>query len=251
MTYDVARQRVVLFGRGNNSLLADTWEWDGTTWTQRLPTTSPSPRVSSATYDVLRQRVVLFGGFGNLGPLSDTWEWDGSNWAQQAPARNPGPREYHAMAYDVARQRIVLFGGSYYSDTWLFGPLIPAIAQPFGTACAGSRGLPVLTSNAPYLGNPAFALDLLAARPASPCVFGVSSGTQSLPIGPCTLYLRDPILPSLAVTNWAGFAEAPRVAIPIDIALRGVTLHAQALVVDPQAVLGLAFSAGLRLVLGD
>jgi hypothetical protein len=31
MAYDSARQRVVLFGFGSNSLLADTWEWDGTT----------------------------------------------------------------------------------------------------------------------------------------------------------------------------------------------------------------------------
>ena len=55
-----------------------------------------------------------------------------------------------------------------------------------------------------------------------------------------------------AVTNWAGFAESPRFALPHDITLRGVTLYAQAAVVDPLApVLGVAFSAGLRLVLGD
>lgn len=36
VAYDVARKRVVMFGGdGESGLLADTWEWDGTRWTQR------------------------------------------------------------------------------------------------------------------------------------------------------------------------------------------------------------------------
>ena len=114
------------------------------------------------------------------------------------------------------------------------------------------NGLPRLTSNTPYLGNPAFALDLLSARPASACAFGLSGAMQSLPIGPCTLYLRDPIVALLAVSDGAGFAQAPRFALPLDITLRGAMFYAQAFVVDPQGpVLGLAFSVGERLLLGD
>jgi len=39
MAYDATRQRIVLFGGGRNArpydALGDTWEWDGTRWSQR------------------------------------------------------------------------------------------------------------------------------------------------------------------------------------------------------------------------
>ena len=123
MAYDVARQRIVLFGGGDSisGFFADTWEWDGTTWLQRTPPTVPSARSGTAmAYDVARQRIVLFGGYGN-GYLNDTWEWDGTTWLQRTPPTAPSARSYHAMVYDAARQRIVLFGGSQnnaLNDTW-------------------------------------------------------------------------------------------------------------------------------------
>src|SRR5262245_54635307 len=42
MTWDGARGQVVLFGGDDGSgSLADTWVWDGSTWTQKSPATSP------------------------------------------------------------------------------------------------------------------------------------------------------------------------------------------------------------------
>ncbi len=204
-------------------------------------------------YDVARQRVLLFGGLGNgSNSYSDSWEWDGSNWTQRTPTNSPSARGGHAMAYDFARECVLVFGGDdAFDDMWLYSST-PAIAQPFGTACSGSSTPPILTSNSPYLGNPAFGLDLLSARASAACLFGLSAARQSLPVGPCTLYLQNPIIPLPAVTNWAGFAESPRFALPLNINLRGVPLYAQAFVADPQGTaLGLTFSAGLRLVLGD
>jgi hypothetical protein len=253
MAYDAARQRVVLFGGWDGSArLSDTWEWDGSAWTRRGTASGPSARLGHAmAYDVARQRVVLFGGEGP----SDTWEWDGVTWSQRAPATVPVARSLHTMAYDVARQCVVLFGGGhahgYLSETWLYSPR-PARAQAFGTACSGSSVAPVLTSSAPYLGHSAFALELVGARPAAACLFGLATATQAQAIGPCTLYLKDLPIALPAASNWAGFAETSRFAIPLDVGLRGVTLHAQAFVVDPRGpVLGLTFSAGRTLVLGD
>ncbi len=198
----------------------------------------------ATAYDVARARVVLFGGAGTS-RLADTWEWDGSNWTQLPPGINPGTV---VMAHDVARQRLVHFDGS----TWLHGLLTPTTAQTIGTACSGSAIPPVLAGNGSYLGNPAFALELIGARAVSACVFGWSAGTQNLPIPPCTLYLQNPIVPLLALTNQAGWAESPSFPIPLDITLRGASFHAQTFVPDPQGpVLGLTFSAGLRLVIGD
>src|SRR5262245_29068293 len=49
MAYDVARRRVVLFGgNGRSGLLADTWEWDGASWTQRTPAIVPPARQGHA-----------------------------------------------------------------------------------------------------------------------------------------------------------------------------------------------------------
>jgi hypothetical protein len=123
-TYDSVRQRVVLFGgrSGNQSDLADTWEWDGTNWLARLSLQFPPARsLGALAYDAARQRVVLFGGAAS-GSLQDTWEWDGSNWQQRTPAVRPSARHSHAMVYDAARQRVVLFGGNvggiWNNQTW-------------------------------------------------------------------------------------------------------------------------------------
>jgi hypothetical protein len=82
MAYDAARREVVRFGGSANGTtsgtLGDTWTWNGTTWTQKLPAASPSPRSNPGlAYDTFRGVVVLFGG-ANTGYLSDTWEWNGT-----------------------------------------------------------------------------------------------------------------------------------------------------------------------------
>src|SRR5439155_1474136 len=53
MTYDAVRGRVLLFGGigvagGAGGTLGDTWEFDGTTWTERTPATSPPLRSDHA-----------------------------------------------------------------------------------------------------------------------------------------------------------------------------------------------------------
>ena len=104
------------------SLSADTWEYDGTTWVQRMPATSPpARRFHSLAYDKARARIVLFGGFDGSNLLADTWEYDGTNWVQRTPATSPTARWEHAMAYDELRGQTMLFGGFSYStlaDTW-------------------------------------------------------------------------------------------------------------------------------------
>ncbi|MFC1609820.1 kelch repeat-containing protein [Myxococcota bacterium] len=144
MTFDTIRAVPVLFGGHDNQeawesetwedrcrvLVADTWEYDGYTWTEVSPATAPSPRFFHAmVYDNARGVAVLFGGLDTVGgpdcwtALSDTWEYDGNTWTQVTPEISPPARALHAMAYDAARAVVVLFGGSadvsdYLSDTW-------------------------------------------------------------------------------------------------------------------------------------
>jgi len=121
--FDSARGRTVLFVGQNcpGSAVSETWEWNGTAWTQRLPAISPSGRYAHAmAFDSARNRTVLYGGYGG-GNLSDTWEWDGTAWTQRTPATSPPARFDHAMAFDSNRNRVVLFGGNglvTFNDTW-------------------------------------------------------------------------------------------------------------------------------------
>jgi hypothetical protein len=122
MTYDRTRGRVVLFGGyGPGGPTSDTWEWDGISWIQKSPPTSPPARYGHAmTYDSTRGRVVLFGGADSAFELlGDTWEWDGSTWIEQFPSMSPPGHFAHPMVYDAARGRVVLSG----SDTWEYGPI--------------------------------------------------------------------------------------------------------------------------------
>ncbi len=70
MAWDAARQRVVLHGGEDPYylyVLSDTWDWDGTVWVQRTPTTTPGGAWGHGlTYDAVRQRVVLVS-------LGETW----------------------------------------------------------------------------------------------------------------------------------------------------------------------------------
>jgi len=117
MTYDEARGEVVLFGGTTNTsasgALAQTWVWDGTTWTQKSPATSPSARLSgSMKYDRANGNVVLYGG-RNISSivLNETWTWDGTTWTQESPTLDPDGREFFDMCWDSCAGRVILFGG--------------------------------------------------------------------------------------------------------------------------------------------
>lgn len=108
-----------------SNYLGDTWEFDGTSWTQVFPATSPGARAYHAMgYDPVAQRVVLHGGFEvGHGQFNDMWTWDGSVWTQVASGGTaPVNRQVCGMAYDAARANFVVFGGvlgsTYRNDTW-------------------------------------------------------------------------------------------------------------------------------------
>ncbi|MFN0131912.1 MAG: GC-type dockerin domain-anchored protein [Phycisphaerales bacterium] len=128
MTYDSARQRVVLFAgiRSVNGPIyyRDTWELDGTTWTQRATTGPSATHFAPLAFDAARGVTVLFGGRNGASAsfLNQTWLWNGSQWTQAA-VQGPSARGAHVLAYDPIRAKVLLFGGqgiggALLGDTW-------------------------------------------------------------------------------------------------------------------------------------
>ena len=80
MAYDADRERTVLFGGQNGfdfgqGVLGDTWEYDGTAWTQLQPAASPPARTFvKMVYDSNRRRMIVFGGYNGTQMVNDTWE---------------------------------------------------------------------------------------------------------------------------------------------------------------------------------
>ncbi len=145
MTYDVARERTLLFGgdprggacdaSGSLSVCDGLWEWDGVGWDLRCTgdqvgeqdycALRPDARYDAGlVYDNAREHTVLFGGFSGSatcdgtsagGYCGRTWGWDGTSWTPlcrpELGCASPPPRVHMAMGYDSAREVVVLFGG--------------------------------------------------------------------------------------------------------------------------------------------
>jgi hypothetical protein len=133
----------VLFGGEtcNCNIYSDeTWEWNGTAWTQRV-VSGPSARYGPASaYDSARAVTVLFGGFDGAFN-GETWEWNGTDWTQRVVA-GPSPRYAPAAAFDPARGVAVLFGGTdggLYSDTWEWDGTNWTERFPIGSTCLGDN----------------------------------------------------------------------------------------------------------------
>ncbi len=99
-----------MFGGGdaNAQQYGDTWEWDGTTWTQR--TDFGPPPTAGAKLIYTGAECMLFGGMHNNSLQNQSWTWNGTYWTARQDM-GPSARMAYGLAFDSARQRVVLFGG--------------------------------------------------------------------------------------------------------------------------------------------
>ncbi|MBL8756559.1 MAG: hypothetical protein JNK15_24910 [Planctomycetes bacterium] len=123
MAYDERRGKTVVYGIQSGGIAGSgqqTWEYDGTTWTQVVTAFTPPGLESPAmAYDKGRGVVVMFGGYNGTPPGTDyrlTWEYDGVDWVQKTTANAPLTGYRTGMVYDDYRGRLVLYGG-YASAT--------------------------------------------------------------------------------------------------------------------------------------
>jgi hypothetical protein len=127
MVYDAKRGVTVLFGGRDTAVprapRGETWEWNGTTWTQVAANGPPARSSAGMAYDTRRGEAVLFAGMDSVGrPFGDTWLWNGRTW-RRANTAGPSSRQDPLMAFDASRGVTVLFGGAgttapTLGDTW-------------------------------------------------------------------------------------------------------------------------------------
>lgn len=260
VAYDTAAARVVVYGgRSGGAYLGDCWAWDGAAWSALSTLNPPGPRARGAmSYDHAGRRLLVYGGMtiGNQ-PVDSMHELVGTTWSQLSPSLPLGPRYEHSLVWDAARQRVIGFGGRIRSIGWPSpwqwegGALADGTARTVGSACGSSSSL-ITAYGAPRLGASAFALDAMRLRSFAPSVFVLAARASSsvLP-GPCTL--RVDVSASVSfptIANGFGFATMG-LPIPMDPALLNATLYAQLASADSTMPLGLAFTAGLVLVIGE
>jgi hypothetical protein len=187
-TPDSSLWHVVMFG-GNigadTTPSADTWTWDGTSWTRRDGDPHPPARFGHAMATNGRT-VVLFGGSDGQHSLNDTWVWDGTRWTQKFPAHVPDARQNHAMAN--FNGRVFLFGGAG-NDTWTWD---------------GNDW----TKQPPGVGAPSLTHHAMAATTATLITFGELSGATDA--GGTWLYVGGwSPLGATAITPRSGHTMSP------------------------------------------
>jgi hypothetical protein len=114
LSYDSQRGRTVLFGGMNarGVQLGDTWEFDGTAWSEREAAASPPGRLGGPmVFDPTRNVTVLYGGSVFTSPLRDTWDWDGTAWTLRASDSPAGARMGHGMVFHAVLGEVVAMGG--------------------------------------------------------------------------------------------------------------------------------------------
>jgi hypothetical protein len=179
MTYDPQTEDVLLFGgaSGYPSYLTDndTWEFNGTNWTELHPSQSPETGGFSVkmTYDAASAEVVLFdsGEVYHGGPyLNDTWTFSGGQWTRALHGVGPSPRSGESIDYDATLGDVVLFGGNQcsnvtgicpnFQDTWTFssGAWTNQTASASPTAPS-----PPPRNGAPFAYDPALNASLLVS----------------------------------------------------------------------------------------
>ena len=97
----------MLVGGYGNDGLADSWEWDGATWSRVAD--SPSVFHHAAAFDSRNNHILVFGGFEGDRRSSKLWAHVASGW-KVLEAPGPLERAEHRGVY-VPGVGFVIFGG--------------------------------------------------------------------------------------------------------------------------------------------
>jgi hypothetical protein len=144
MAYDPeAGVSVVAGGQGPSGDFTDTWEYNGTTWTQTVTSGAIKPAYQAMAYDPTRHGILALNN-------QDTWLYANHTWSQITTALvAPNPRSTN-LIFDPERGRPVIYAATGYlwelqDDGWhevtLIGDSPIGRFEPGFVAHHGARSL--------------------------------------------------------------------------------------------------------------
>jgi len=198
--YDSVRDKWVLFGGTFTSTdgktvtnLIDTWEFNGTTWTQRS-TTGPSIIKPIMAYDTLNNRMLMVGTDDKSAFFMYAYDSDAGAWNAITPTTKPSCVVDAQMAYQTHDNKLVLFGGvcndSLISgDTWEYdgtdwkkvdGAGDPDRASAEAMTYDGARQTTIMFGGTLAFGNPSGTTNLYNSHVWHPAPESHSPAPRSL-----------------------------------------------------------------------
>ncbi|KAB2945304.1 MAG: hypothetical protein KJ057_16565 [Phycisphaerae bacterium] len=116
MAYDAGRRKTVLFGgTTERQEHADTWEWDGRTWTQRDVEAPHMRPPYELAYDAVARRLLLVGQSQDNRTNWVTWSWDGESWQ---PVTEVGPPRWGGFSLTPSGVRKSILFYAFRSGLW-------------------------------------------------------------------------------------------------------------------------------------
>ncbi len=216
--YDPTRDRIVIFGGYQTTddgkalnTLTDTWEFDGTTWTQ-VAQNGPAAAKPLLVWDEANSELLMLA----LDSVNATqmYAYDAANhsWTARTPAALPPCVNEAAVTFDKKRNRVLLVGGicpsssvaeeayEWDGSTWTKierGDAALSFAakssvsglRPKTTGTAPSAARPSVTAP-PIPAPPPVTMTTLSFRPRS-IVVSLSRGTGSLRASPASSRSRS------------------------------------------------------------
>jgi hypothetical protein len=113
--------KVAMLAGGPGGPGADTWSWDGSSWTQ-LPTVHRPLTVGCCpVYDASARQLVSLGYSGtSWGGINRTWIFDGTDW-QMSPASTPNGMDISTVEDPIGSGVLLILGtnpGVSALETW-------------------------------------------------------------------------------------------------------------------------------------
>ena len=127
VAWDPSLRAVLLFGGqadGGQTLLRDTWAWNGSTWREvgRGRLAPPASLISSLTYDADLDEMVLVQSDIHFRAPIQLWTYDGVSWRQRSVSGGP-TSPVAAIGFDPRTRTMVAIAGDCSgfecrSETW-------------------------------------------------------------------------------------------------------------------------------------
>jgi hypothetical protein len=125
IAYDRVRDRVILFGGYQYTAdgkqleaLYDTWEFDGTSWTE-VQATANGPKADRPilTYDAARNQTLLIGNDNAFKTQMHRYDPAAKAWVQLTPDPLPPCVNESSLVFQTHNQTVMLTGGLCSTDT--------------------------------------------------------------------------------------------------------------------------------------